>query len=149
MPEQVALEEEEGGRKIEGEEGFHRDLLVPAANNTNHTLYHSSSFSSSSSSFPSSFSSSSSSSGKQHMVAVTALPVETQVTAQYGQLPLKHTNATRGYFAYGQPRDAMAYIEDRQRMFVIVAVVAQLLILVIMNYLTYQVPLATATATAG
>jgi len=32
----------------------------------------------------------------------------------------------------------MAWLEDKQRLFVVVAVVAQLLILAIMNYLTYR-----------
>jgi len=36
------------------------------------------------------------------------------------------------------PGDAMAYIEDRQRLYVVLAVIGQLIILLIMNFTTYQ-----------
>ena len=76
--------------------------------------------------------------GKQHMAAVTAIPKEMQVTNENGLLPISGTEPTKGYFAYAQPRDSMAYIEDKQTLFVVLAVVAQLVILLTMNYTTYQ-----------
>jgi len=51
---------------------------------------------------------------------------------------LIHHFSVQGYFVYAQPRDAMSNIEDKQRLFVVLAVLAQLLILTVMNYLAYQ-----------
>ena len=76
--------------------------------------------------------------GKQHMAAVTAIPTEMQVTNENGLLPISGTEPTKGYFASAQPRDSMSYIEDKQTLFVVLAVVAQLVILLTMNYTTYQ-----------
>jgi len=76
--------------------------------------------------------------GKRHSAVATKIPGEEQYTTTDGLLPLLGRPLKEAFIAYAEPDDTLAFTENNQRLYISLAVLAQLLILATLNYLTYQ-----------